>query len=124
MEGNTAITDRNHPPQTACVTITEPLGLHLRAGSDLVQVANRFAASITAENLSHPNAVANVKSIVQVMQLQARHGHVLRLSAAGPDAGEAMHPFGAVCATGRLKQVPVQHGVIALVPAVRGIIRT
>ena len=72
------------------LTVTDPLGLHLRVGKDLVTVANRYHADITAQNLSRPSPIVNVKSILQLMQLQARQGHTLRLSAAGPDAQEAL----------------------------------
>ena len=72
------------------ITISDPLGLHLRAGKDLVKVANQYRSTITAENLSRPSPVVDVKSILQLMQLQARQGHVLRLAAAGPDAKEAI----------------------------------
>lgn len=77
------------------LTITDPLGLHLRVGKELVIVANRFEASITAQNLSRSSPVVDVKSILQLMQLQARQGHVLELAAAGPDAPAAML---AICA--------------------------
>lgn len=72
------------------ITILDPLGLHLRVGKDLVKVANQFSCSITAENLSRPSPVVDVKSILQLMQLQARQGHTLRVAAAGPDAQDAI----------------------------------
>jgi phosphocarrier protein HPr len=72
------------------ITISDPLGLHLRVGKDLVQVANQYRSTITAENLSRPSPIVDVKSILQLMQLQARQGHTLRLAAAGPDAQEAL----------------------------------
>jgi phosphotransferase system HPr (HPr) family protein len=72
------------------ITILDPLGLHLRVGKDLVRVANQFSATITAENLTRPSPVVDVKSILQLMQLQARQGHLLRVSAAGPDAEAAI----------------------------------
>lgn len=72
------------------ITIHDPLGLHLRVGKDLVKVANRYHASITAENLSRPSPVVDVKSILQLMQLQARQGHTLRVTAAGADAQDAI----------------------------------
>ena len=79
---------------TQSVTIADPLGLHLRVGKDVVKVANQFRAAITAENLSRPSPVVDVKSILQLMQLQARQGHIVRIAADGPDAEEAL---GAVC---------------------------
>jgi phosphotransferase system HPr (HPr) family protein len=72
------------------VTIRHPLGLHLRKSRDVVQTANQFKANITAQNLSRDGQVVDVKSILQLMQLQARAGHQLRLSASGPDAQEAL----------------------------------
>jgi phosphotransferase system HPr (HPr) family protein len=72
------------------VTIAHPLGLHLRVGKDVVKVANQYRAAITAENLSRPSPVVDVKSILQLMQLQAREGHKVRLTADGPDAAEAL----------------------------------
>jgi phosphotransferase system HPr (HPr) family protein len=76
------------------------LGLHLRVGKDLVKVANQFRATITAENLSRPSPVVDVKSILQLMQLQARQGHTLRVAAAGPDAKEAIHAVSQIFAVG------------------------
>jgi phosphocarrier protein HPr len=77
-------------PVITSITILDPLGLHLRVGKDLVKVANQFSCSITAENLSRPSPVVDVKSILQLMQLQARQGHTLRVAAAGPDAQDAI----------------------------------
>jgi phosphocarrier protein FPr len=77
-------------PRTTECTVTHPHGLHLRVGKDLVTVASRFAATITAQNLTRPSPVVDVKSILQLMQLQARQGHTVRLSADGPDADAAL----------------------------------
>ena len=66
------------------------MGLHLRVGKDVVQMANRYQAAITAQNLSRHSSVADVKSILQLMQLQARQGHTLQLRAEGPDAQAAL----------------------------------
>ena len=78
-------------PITTSITVLDPMGLHLRVGKDLVKVANQYSATITAENMSRPSPVVDVKSILQLMQLQARQGHTLRLAAAGPDAQDAIH---------------------------------
>jgi multiphosphoryl transfer protein len=84
------------PPVSANITINDPLGLHLRKGKDVVRVASQFQAEITAQNLSRDSAVVDAKSILQLMQLQARQGHILRLSAIGPDADEALQAMQAV----------------------------
>ncbi len=83
-------------PLCATITITNPSGLHLRAGKDMAYIANRFAADITAENLTRPSPVVDIKSILQIMQLQARTGHELRLCAAGADAHEALAALSAL----------------------------
>jgi len=72
------------------VTVQDPQGLHLRTGKDVVQVAKRFQADITAQNLSRNSDHVDAKSILQLMQLQARQGHVLYLQAVGPDAADAL----------------------------------
>lgn len=77
------------PISTHC-TVNTPLGLHLRVGKDLVTIASQFHATITVQNLSRPSPIVDAKSILQLMQLQARQGHILCLSALGPDAQEAL----------------------------------
>ncbi len=88
------------PPAAASawteVTINHPLGLHLRKGKDVVQAANQFKAEITAQNLSRHSPVVDAKSILQLMQLQARQGHTIRLSAAGEDAEAALATLSAL----------------------------
>ena len=72
------------------ITIIHPLGLHLRKSKDVVQVANRFEAEITAQNLTRVSPIVDAKSILQLMQIQARQGHTVRISADGPDASDAL----------------------------------
>ena len=76
--------------QTIQVTIAHPMGLHLRTGKEVVQLANQYDAEITAQNLTRESPVVNLKSILQLMQLQARHGHTLLLCANGQDAAAAL----------------------------------
>ncbi|MBX3013319.1 MAG: HPr family phosphocarrier protein [Caldilineaceae bacterium] len=75
---------------SAQVTITDPTGLHLRTSKEVVQAANQFASTIRAQNLSRESPLVDAKSILQLMQLQARHGHILLLQAEGPDAQLAL----------------------------------
>jgi phosphotransferase system HPr (HPr) family protein len=76
---------------TITVTVADPMGLHLRTGKDVVRIASQFEAHITAKNLSRSSVDVDAKSILQLMQLQARKGHVLLLCAQGPDATDALH---------------------------------
>jgi phosphocarrier protein FPr len=62
----------------------------MRIGKDVVQVAGRFQATITAQNLTRPSPVVDARSILQLMQLQARQGHRIQVAATGPDAHDAV----------------------------------
>jgi len=88
---------------SATVTVHDPQGLHLRRSKDVVRVASQFHSQITAQNLSRRSGQVDVKSILQLMQLQARPGHVIRLQAAGPDAVDALD---ALCALFRPAPLP------------------
>jgi len=78
------------PSLSTTVTITNPSGLHLRTGKEVVQTASQFASKISAQNLTRTSPLVDVKSILQLMQLQARHGHILCIYAEGPDAQLAL----------------------------------
>lgn len=90
----------DHPPaqpekplqqsRSVVVTVSDPRGLHLRSGRDVVRTASQFQAQITAANLSRNSNAVDLKSILQLMQLQARQGHNLQLAASGPDADAAI----------------------------------
>ncbi len=77
-------------PLTITVTVVHPQGIHLRVGKDLAYVANRFASTTTGRNITLSTPPVDLKSILQIMRLQARTGHVIQLSANGPDAAEAI----------------------------------
>ena len=76
--------------RSVVVTVSDPRGLHLRSGRDVVRIASQFQAQITASNLSRESNAVDLKSILQLMQLQARQGHSLQLAATGPDADAAI----------------------------------
>lgn len=92
-------------PASTQITIRHPLGLHLRKSKDVVQVANRYDAHITAQNLTRQSPVVDAKSILQLMQLQARQGHVVFISATGPDADAAIDALSSLFET-RFYDVP------------------
>jgi len=99
------------PPEkqeySATVTVNDPQGLHLRTSKDVVRVASQYQAEITAQNLSRSSGQVDVKSILQLMQLQARQGHVLLLQAVGPDAADAL---AALCALFQRPRSPISAG--------------
>jgi phosphocarrier protein HPr len=69
------------------VTISNDLGLHLRAAGALVQVASRFACEVW---IKRGNADANAKSIMSVLSLAAAKGTELLVVAEGSDANDAV----------------------------------
>ncbi|MBI5480918.1 MAG: HPr family phosphocarrier protein [Deltaproteobacteria bacterium] len=68
-------------------TIINELGMHARAATRFVQVANRFHAEIDVEK---DGQVVNGKSIMGVLMLVAAQGTSIRVRARGDDAEEAM----------------------------------
>lgn len=64
-----------------------------------MQAASQFTATISAQNLTRQSPFVDVKSILQLMQLQARHGHTLLLQADGPDAQVALETLCAILTT-------------------------
>ncbi|HSM58827.1 MAG TPA: phosphoenolpyruvate--protein phosphotransferase [Candidatus Sulfomarinibacteraceae bacterium] len=71
----------------ARLTIRNRLGLHARPAARFVATANRFEAAITVRK---DQRSANAKSINQVATLGARQGDEIVVSAAGPDAADAV----------------------------------
>ena len=76
--------------QDIVVTIENRLGLHARPAAQFVQTAARFQSNIFMVRVSDEARRANAKSINAVASFGARQGEVIRITAAGPDAGEAL----------------------------------
>lgn len=69
-------------------TITNKLGLHARAASKLVQVAQTYRSEISIHNNMH---TANGKSIMSIMMLQAAIGTDIEIRVEGEDEQDALH---------------------------------
>ncbi len=67
--------------------IGDPVGLHLRAASRIVQRAKDFASEI---QIRYKGTQANAKSILGLASLVAHHQEPLEILAEGPDAEEAL----------------------------------
>ena len=67
--------------------IGDPVGLHLRAASRIVQAAKRFESDI---RIAYGGVETNAKSILGLASLVARHQDPLDVIADGPDATEAL----------------------------------
>ncbi|MBI5287193.1 MAG: HPr family phosphocarrier protein [Deltaproteobacteria bacterium] len=78
-------------------TIHNRLGLHARAASQFVQVANRFKAKVFVEK---EGLEVNGKSIMGVMMLAAAHGTRITVKAKGVDAREAVEALGGLIMDG------------------------
>ncbi len=71
--------------------IQNELGLHARAATRFVQIANRFSAHVEVEK---DGQRVNGKSIMGVLMLVASKGSVVIVRSDGTDAKEAMAAIG------------------------------
>lgn len=70
------------------VKITHDSGLHARASTEFVRLAQRFQAEVS---VSRPEGMAvDGKSIIAVMTLGAQLGDEIVIETVGPDAMEAL----------------------------------
>lgn len=69
------------------VEIRNPEGLHMRPAMQFVDLANSFHSDIS---VSHQDIHADAKSIMQMTMLAATCGTRLKITAAGPDADQAI----------------------------------
>ncbi len=69
------------------VTVTRRPGLHLKPAATMVALAQRFRSEI---RLHRDERVANAKSIMGVLGLEAEYGARLTIEADGEDEKEAM----------------------------------
>ncbi len=69
------------------VKIIDPIGLHARPASIMVQTANKFASDIT---LKYSGKEANLKSIMSVMALGVKTNEEITIVANGEDAEKAI----------------------------------
>ena len=71
----------------ATITISNKLGLHARASSKLVDVAERYASESWIET---NNRRANAKSIMTILVLGAKYGDEVKITCEGSDAEQAL----------------------------------
>src|ERR1700690_704935 len=69
------------------VPILHKLGMHLRAGAELVKVTSRFKSHIQVSSGGH---AVNAKSLLGLLTLGAIYGTVLEFSAEGEDSSQAI----------------------------------
>ncbi|MHC4093274.1 MAG: HPr family phosphocarrier protein [Planctomycetota bacterium] len=71
------------------MTVVNKLGLHARPATEFVQMASGTKSDITVRRTDQDEGV-NGKSVMQMMMLAATQGTKIEISAAGPDAKEAV----------------------------------
>ncbi len=69
------------------LTIVNKLGLHARAATQLVKLANQFDAEIT---LVKGEKQADASSVLGLMMLESHQGEQVQIISDGPDAEAAM----------------------------------
>jgi phosphocarrier protein HPr len=69
------------------VTITNKMGLHLRAAADLVKTASGFESDVV---ICRDNVEVNAKSIMSVLGLEAAKGVEVVVRAQGADEERAL----------------------------------
>lgn len=74
-------------PLSRELTILNKYGIHARPAALFVKTAGRFASEIMVEK---DGAVVSAKSIMGLLTIEGSLGSVLKLTAAGPDAAEAL----------------------------------
>lgn len=69
--------------------IVNPLGLHARAASKLVALANKFSAEVYVGRAGQDGQEVNGKSILGVLMLACAQGQTITLRCEGEDAPDA-----------------------------------
>ena len=69
------------------LTIVNRYGIHARPAALFVKTASRFISEIMVEK---DGSVVSAKSIMGLLTIEGSLGAVLKLTATGPDAGEAL----------------------------------
>jgi phosphotransferase system HPr (HPr) family protein len=72
------------------IEVRNPSGLHARPAALFVKTAARFTSTVTVQNVTTGAGPANAKSILAVMGSGAARGHVVRITADGPDEEQAI----------------------------------
>jgi phosphotransferase system HPr (HPr) family protein len=76
------------------IRLTHPVGLHARPASKFVQTANKFASTITVQNVTTGGDPVDAKSILMVLTLGALQNHEILIRAEGPDSEKAAQDLG------------------------------
>jgi len=81
----------SNDPERRSFEIKNKLGLHARAAVQVVQLATKYDAEIS---VTKEGQTVNGKSIIGLMMLAAAKGQAIEITAAGPQAVEALDALG------------------------------
>ena len=85
---------------TAEETLVNPDGLHSRPAASIVKAVSAFDAKVTIADLTIETGPVAANSLVGLMSLGSRTGDVIRISATGPQAAEAVERIRAMTVEG------------------------
>lgn len=72
------------------VTLHNATGLHARPARVFAKAAAEFDADVTVEKVSDGDDPVNAKSVLSVLTLDCHQGDVIRITAEGADAEQAL----------------------------------
>ena len=71
-------------------TVINPSGLHARPAATFVKAASRYDADVRIEEVGGESPAVSARSLLALMALGVRQGARVRVSAAGPQAKDAL----------------------------------
>src|SRR5437667_119208 len=78
------------PTASREIIVSNSMGLHARPAMQFVDLANQFNSTVTVKKAGPPEVVADGKSVMQMIVLEATQGTPLTIHAEGDDAQEAV----------------------------------
>ena len=85
---------------TAEETLVNPDGLHSRPAASIVKAVSLFDAKVTIADLTTGTGPVAANSLMGLMSLGSRTGDIIRISATGPQAAEAVERLRAMTVDG------------------------
>jgi len=83
------------PQASEELTVEHDHGLHMRPAADFVRLAARYRSQVRVANLTRGGGrQANARSLLEITALGIDRGHLIRLTASGEDAAEAVKALG------------------------------
>lgn len=94
------LTEVRQPGISRSFTIKNPHGLHARPGATLVSVVKKFESKVWVANTNTESQQVNAKSLMKVIALGVKQGHILEFTANGSDAELALDAIGEAIESG------------------------